>query len=34
MRESGARRLRATLVTKVRDDDGRRTLRKRVVLRR
>ena len=34
MRESGVRRLRATLVTKVRDDDGRRTLRKRVILRR
>jgi PKD repeat protein/type 1 glutamine amidotransferase len=34
MRASGVRRLRATLVTIVRDADGRRTLRERVVLRR
>jgi PKD repeat protein len=34
MRESGVRRLRAMLVTTVRDRDGSRTVRKQVVLRR
>jgi hypothetical protein len=34
MRESGMSRLRATLVTTVRDENGRRTVRRTVVLRR
>jgi hypothetical protein len=34
MREAGMSRLRTTLVTTVRDDDGRRTVRKSVVLKR
>ena len=34
MREAGVRRLRATLVTTVRDADGRRAVRKAVVLSR
>jgi hypothetical protein len=34
MRKAGVRRLRATLVTTVRDADGRRAVRRAVVLRR
>jgi D-serine deaminase-like pyridoxal phosphate-dependent protein len=34
MREAGLRRLKATLITTVRDADGRRTVRRAVVLKR
>jgi len=34
MREADMQRLRATLVTTVRDEDGKRTVRRSVVLRR